>query len=136
MRPPYRSWIAVFWARSAVAYGAWKAAPTARLVRRTLAKSNYPEMRCRSRARLFAPAHSGPDGDALLAALVRHVKNEAMESGFDYMVINLDAEDPIRGTFGKPSFFTVFYQKQLQDEAAASGRRFGVDAFHDPRDIS
>lgn len=87
------------------------------------------------RARLFAPACSGADGVALLTGLVTHAKNAARESGFDMLVLNLDAEDPLRRALGKPSFFTHFMQKQLQPAARDALPLFDASAFHDPRDL-
>ena len=91
------------------------------------------------RARLFGASSSGPHGIVLLKGLVRHAKNDAKARGFDMVVLNMDADDPVRAALGKPSFYTQFLHKQLRPAPAggtAALPRFDPQAFHDPRDIS
>jgi ribosomal protein S18 acetylase RimI-like enzyme len=116
-------------------FGVRKVAPLAALLRRMLVNSNYPERRKRMRARLFGLSCEGPRGEALLAGLVQHAKNDALRRGFDMCVVNLAAEDPLLHAVGKPSFHTFFMQKCLGDEGEMPPP-FDPSAFHDPRDMS
>ena len=112
-----------------------RVAPAARFVRRSLLKGL--DRKNRVRARIFGPACSGEHGPALLGALVRHASNEAAHRGFDFVVTNLDADDPRRAVFPKAKFYTTFLQKALgRVYIGGDAPRFDAGAFHDPRDIS
>ena len=104
------------------------------------------------RARIFGPCCAGANGPRLLAALTSHACNEARALGYEYVVTNLAADDPIQAVFAiradPPRFlklyklYTLFLQKDISPlpgiSLPASGPppHFSPGAFHDPRDIA
>ena len=68
----------------------------------------------------------------MLRELVVHAKQVALTKGYQMLVYNMDAQDPMRTAFPPMTFTTTFMHKLLRK--AGSGPLAPTN-FFDPRDI-
>ncbi|CAK0860698.1 unnamed protein product [Prorocentrum cordatum] len=90
----------------------------------------------RMRGRAFGAWRRGARGAELLRAALEAGDAHLAEAGFAFRVCNLDQDHPLRNeVFEKPSFRTLFLQKDLVAGARGPPPLWEPESFHDPRDI-